>query len=147
NNMKVIFLQNVKKKGLKGEIKEINEGYARNFLFPKKLAIEATTQALKEMNSLNRGKIEHQKVEDSKIKKIVDVIKSGFVIKAKANEKNNLFKKITSKDVVSEIKKQTGSEIDSDYIVMSEIKEIGTYTIGIEKGEVKEKIDLTIEKE
>ena len=145
--MKVIFLQNVKKKGLKGEIKEINEGYARNFLFPKKLAIEATTQALKEMNSLNRGKIEHQKVEDSKIKKIVDVIKSGFVIKAKANEKNNLFKKITSKDVASEIKKQTGSEIDSDYIVMSEIKEIGTYKIGIEKGEVKEKIDLTIEKE
>jgi large subunit ribosomal protein L9 len=145
--MKVIFLQNVKKKGLKGEIKEINEGYARNFLFPKKLAIEATTQALKEMNSLNRGKIEHQKVEDSKIKKIVDVIKSGFVIKAKANEKNNLFKKITSKDVASEIKKQTGSEIDSDYIVMSEIKEIGKYKIGIEKGEVKEKIDLTIEKE
>ena len=145
--MKVIFLQNVKKKGLKGEIKDINEGYARNFLFPKKLAIEATTQALKEMNSLNRGKIEHQKVEESKIQKIIDVIKSGFTIKAKANEKNNLFKKITSKDIANEIKKQTGNEIDSDYIVMNEIKEIGTYKISIEKGGIKEKIDLIVNKE
>ena len=147
--MKVIFLQNVKKKGLKGEIKDINEGYARNFLIPQKLAVEATPEAIRKAESHKKGKSEHEKTEDSKMSNLLVNLKERgvFTIKTKANEKNHLFKKITNKDIAKEIEKQTKMKIPEGYIKMPEIKELGTYTITVENRGIKETVEIKIEKE
>lgn len=147
--MKVIFLQNVKKKGLKGEVKDISEGYARNFLIPGKLAIPATPEALRKLESLNKGKDDHQKNEDEKIQNLLLEIvgKSPFVIKVKANEKGHLFQKISSRNLKEEIEKVFQVDISESFIKMEEIKELGKYEICIDNTRVKEKFEISIEKE
>jgi len=147
--MKVIFLQNVKKKGLKGDVKEINEGYARNFLIPSKLAIEATPESLRKIESLNKGKKDHEKTEDDKVQNLILKLmeKGGVAMKVKANEKGNLFKKITSKDICLFIKKETGIVVPESYIKFSEIKELGQYEISVGNRGIEEKFSLKLEKE
>ena len=147
--MKVIFLQNVKKKGLKGEIKDINEGYARNFLIPGKLAIEATPEAIRKIESLNKGKEDHQKTEDERVEKLIlKLMEEGSInMKVKANEKGNLFKKTTNKDIANFIEKKTGVNIPESYIKTSEIKELGEYKIMIGNRGIEENFNLKVEKE
>lgn len=146
--MKVIFLQNVKKKGQKGEIKNVNEGYARNFLIPQGLAIEATPEAIRKANSLNRGEIEHKKAQEEKIKNSLSKIKdSQLVMMVRSNEKGHLFKKIGAKDISLEISKQTNGSIPEDFLKVSEIKELGEYDVLIDKDGVKAKFKLIIKSE
>ncbi len=147
--MKVIFLQNVKKKGLKGEVKDINEGYARNFLIPGKLAIEASPEALRKIESLKKGKEEHEKIEDSKIESLILKLmeKGSMVMKIKANEKGSLFKKITNKDISSFIQKETGINIQDSYVKSPDIKELGQYEIIIGNKGIEEKFNLKLERE
>jgi large subunit ribosomal protein L9 len=147
--MKVIFLQNVKKKGQKGEVKDMNEGYARNFLIPGKLAIEATPEALRKIESLNKGKQDHENTEKEKIQNLILVLmeKGSLVMKTKANEKGVLFKKITNKDIADFIQKETGTNIQSSYVKSSEIKELGEYEIVVGDLGIEEKFNLKIEKE
>lgn len=144
--MKVIFLQNVKKQGKKGEIKETGDGYARNFLIPQKLAIEATPEAIKKMQSLSEGKEIHAKTQENKILDLVDKIeKSGdFDIMANTNEKGVLFKKITSKDVSEEISNKFKEKIDFKIIQMGEIKQIGEYEFKIKLGQVEKNLKLLV---
>lgn len=147
--MKVIFLQNVKKKGQKGEVKDINEGYARNFLIPGKMAIEATPEALRKIESLNKGKQDHEKIEKEKIQNIILSLmeKGSLVMKTKANEKGNLFKKITNKDISDFIQKEIGLYIPSSAVKSPEIKELGEYEIVVGDLGVEEKFNLKLEKE
>mgnify|MGYP001470296537 CR=1 FL=1 len=147
--MKVIFLQNVKKKGLKGEVKDINEGYARNFLIPGKLAIEATPEAIRKIESLKKGKEDHQKNEDGKIEELVlKLMEQGSLhMKVKANEKGNLFKKITNQDILKLIQEKAGFEAPNSFVKNIEIKELGKYTLEIGKKGEEESIDLIVEKE
>ncbi len=147
--MKVIFLKNVKKQGLKGEIKDVNEGYARNFLIPGKHAVEATPEALRKIESLDKGKKEHQKTEDAKVENLIMTLmeKGSIVLKVKANEKGNLFKKITAKDITFSIYKQTGVEIPESYVQAPEIKGLGTHALTVGNSVIKEKFNLILEKE
>lgn len=127
--MKVILLQDVKGSGKKGELVNVSDGYARNFLLPKKLAKEANAQALNELKNAENSrqyKIETDKANANKAKEKLEdkVIK----ITAKAGKNNKLFGSVTSKEVSSEIKKQLGIDVDKRKVTLeSEIKAYGTY--------------------
>ena len=121
--MKVVLLQDVKSIGKKDTVAEVSDGYARNFLFPRKLAVEATSQAMnvvKTKESANR----HHKAEEiaaaNEVKAKIDG--KTVTIKAKAGKEGKLFGAVTSKDVADEIKKQLNVEIDKKKVVMNDIK-------------------------
>ncbi|MDQ5901646.1 MAG: large subunit ribosomal protein [Patescibacteria group bacterium] len=137
--MKVIFLQNVKKQGLKGEIKNAPDGYARNFLIPNKLAVEATKEALREFESLKKGKDDHNKKEEEKFKNIIGQIESlGLLkIKVKSNEKGHLFKRFTADDFVSSVMVLSKIDIPKQYIKLPDIKETGEHFVSIKDKKIK----------
>lgn len=137
--MKVIFLQNVKKQGLKGEIKNAPDGYARNFLIPNKLAIEATKEALREFESLKKGKEDHNKKEEERFNDILNQIQAfGLIkIKVKSNEKGHLFKKFTAADFSSSVLSSTKIDIPKEYIKLPDIKEIGEHQALIKDKKIK----------
>lgn len=125
--MKVILLQDVKGLGKKGEVVNASDGYARNFLFPKKAAIEATDgnmKTLKEQKNSQEMK-KQQEIDDAKdlAKKIE---KSPIEITAKAGEGGRLFGSVTSKDLAEMLEKQYKIKIDKRKIVLPEpIRELG----------------------
>ncbi len=105
--MKVIFQQDVKGKGKKGEIKEVSEGYARNFLFPKNIAVEANKGNMKQLELKKKGdekraEEEHQQALD--LKKELEALK--IELKAKSGEGGRLFGSITSKQIAQNLKSQ-----------------------------------------
>ena len=122
--MKVILKADVKSLGKKGELVNTSDGYARNFLFPKGLAVEANASAMNDFNNKEQAKKFH------KAEKIIDG--KTFCLKAKAGANGKLFGSITSKDVASKIKEELNIDIDKRKIDMSDIKAFGTV-----KAEVK----------
>ncbi len=129
--MKVIFIQDVKGQGKKGEEKNIADGYARNFLLPKGLAVEATAANL---NNL-KGQKESQAYKKEQEIKAAEEIKSkleGVTVKisAKAGENGKLFGSVTSKDIADTLKKQHNIDVDKRKIVLaSDIKTTGDITV------------------
>lgn len=127
--MKVIFLQDVAGSGKKGEVKEVKDGYARNFLLVKKLAVEANAE---NMNLLAGQKASAQHkidVEIAKAKQITEAV-SGKTYKLIANAGANgkLFGAITAKDIAAKLKQETGFDIDKKKITLSEeIKSFGSF--------------------
>lgn len=130
--MKVILLQDVKKIGKKGEVINASDGYARNFLFPKKLAEEATDSNLHILNNKKENERKQKLAEIEAAQKLASELK-GKVIKvtSKAGEGGKLFGAITSKDVAGLIKAQYKVEIDKKKIVMDTIKVAGGYEIEV----------------
>lgn len=132
--MKVILLQDIKSLGKKGELVEASDGYARNYLFPKKLAREANAQAMNEYKNAENSKnykIATQKAQAEQQKKMLEGKK--FVMTAKAGQGGRLFGSITAKQVAEEIKKRYSISVDKRKVVLEcDIKEFGTY-----KAEVK----------
>lgn len=126
--MDVILNQDVKSLGKKGQKVTVAEGYARNFLFPRKLAVEASAQAMTELK--NREASNQHKI-DMDIKNANDAAAklNGKEIKivAKGGSNGRLFGSITSKDIAEEMKKQFGIAIDKRKIVVNDIKQFGTY--------------------
>ena len=123
--MKVILKQDVKALGKKGDLVNASDGYARNFLFPKGLAVEANATAMNEFNSKETAKKFH-KAEEVKAA-TADAQKlegKTFKLKAKAGANGKLFGSVTSK--AAQIKKDLGVEIDKRKIVMDDIKTFGT---------------------
>ena len=113
--MKVIFLQDVKGKGEKGEVKEVAVGYAQNFLLKKGLAVEATPQAMSEL----RGKTNAKNKEDAeilaeaeKLKEIIEAEEFEVIIKSKAGEDSRLFGSIPSKQIADALEKQHNIKVD-----------------------------------
>lgn len=126
--MKVILLQDVKNVGKKGDVVTASDGYARNFLFPKKLAIEATQTSV-DINNQEKENQRRKKLEETEeAQRIADDLKEKeVVLKVKHGEGGKLFGAITSKDISSEIEKQLGYKFDKKKISVDTIKNLGVY--------------------
>ena len=127
--MKVILLQDVKGKGKKGQMLEVSDGYARNFMLPKKLAIEATPDAINTMRMNDKAtqeRIAREKAEAlATSKKLREMT---VVVKAKGGGAGRLFGSVTNAEIADALAKQ-GVKLDKRKIVLNEtIKNVGTYT-------------------
>lgn len=127
--MKVILLQDVKGSGKKGELVNVSDGYARNFLLPKKLAKEANSQAMNELKNAENAKqfkIETDKKAANEAKSKID--NKSLKITAKAGKEGKLFGSVTSKEISAELKNQFGISVDKRKISLAgDIKAFGTY--------------------
>ncbi len=147
--MRVILLKEVKKLGKTGDVKEVANGYARNFLIPRGLVVFATEKKLLELK--RRLEIETKKVQ-AELKKLKELAKklAGFKLKIspKARKSGKLFGSITPLRIIKLLQKE-GLEIKKDQIAFKEpIKEIGEYDITIDLGhDIKEKIKVIISRE
>ena len=131
--MKVILLEDVKSLGKKGEIVNVNDGYARNFILPKKLGLEATN---KNLNDLKLQKQNEEKVAQEILdaaKELAGKIEAGKVeVKIKTGEGGRTFGSVSSKEVAIAVKEQMGLDIDKKKIQMKEaIKSLGTHIVPV----------------
>ena len=131
--MKVILTQDIKGVGKKDEVINANDGYARNFLLTRKLAVEANTANMSQLKGRQDSanfKKEQEKEEASAIKEKLSKIM--LKINVKAGENGKIFGSITAKEIATELQKQYKIEVDKKKILLKEpIKEIGTFTIDI----------------
>ena len=145
--MKVILLQDVKGKGKKGQMLEVSDGYARNFMLPKKLAIEATPDAINTMRMNDKAtqeRIAREKAEAlATSKKLREMT---VVVKAKGGGAGRLFGSVTNAEVADALAKQ-GIKLDKRKIVLNEtIKNVGTYTATCKLGyEISAPLTVKIE--
>ena len=128
--MKVILTQDVKGKGKKGQMIEVSAGYARNFMLPKKMAIEATPDAINTMKMNDKAtqeRIAKEKAEElATYKKLRELI---VTVTAKGGGQGRLFGAVTNAEVATALEKQSGIKLDKRKIVLNEnIKNVGTYT-------------------
>jgi len=144
--MKVILLTDIPKVGNKYDVKDFKEGYAQNVLLSKGLAEIATPQALGRLTA-RRAQIDKAKEEEMKAfnELISSVNNKVITIKVKSNEKGHLFKAVSPRDVVEAIKQSSGVDVDEDTLVMEHIKELGTYSVVIKKGDRKGKCQIVVE--
>lgn len=131
--MKVIFLKDVKGTAKIGEIKEVSEGYARNFLISKGLAKEANQSNLNDFKQQEKSKeLKAQKDEDEAVALGAKLKDAQVTIYAKAGEGGKLFGAITSKDIAEQMKKQHNVEFDKRKILLTDpIKTLGTITVEV----------------
>ncbi len=130
--MKVVLLADVKGQGKKGELCNVSDGYARNFLFPKNLAIEANAAAMSELKSREEAKVHHKNEEIAAAKDIASKLEGKTVtIKAKAGANGKLFGSVTSKEISAEIGKTLGITVDRKKMTVADIKNFGEYTAEI----------------
>lgn len=132
--MKVILTQDVKAQGKKGDLINVSDGYARNFLFPKGLAVEASKQALNELEGKNAAQQFHKNVEEQKARNIADRLKEvEVVLTAKAGNGGRLFGSVTSKDVATALEAQTGIKVDKRKIDLPDgIKSCGSVDVKVQ---------------
>lgn len=148
--MKVILLEDVKSLGKKGEIVQVNDGYARNFILPKKLGLEATG---KNLNDLKLQKNNEKKVAAENLaaaQELAKKIESGKVILAiKIGEGGRAFGSVSSKEIAQAVSDQLGLEIDKKKIQLKEtIRTLGTHEVDVKvHPEVTAKIKVVIEEE
>ena len=130
--MKVVLLADVKGHGKKGELCNVSDGYARNFLFPKKLAVEANSTAMNELKNREESKAHHIAEEKKAAEDIAAKLNGGqVVITAKAGASGKLFGAVTSKEIAGAIKDTYGIEIDRRKMNVADIKQFGEYTAEI----------------
>lgn len=148
--MKVILIQNVKKLGQKGEVKEVAVGYARNFLIPQKLAVQATQLALEQVNQQVQEKQADDQKQKTKEQILFDKINNLKIeINAKANEQGSLFAGIKEKDIAFELAKNNIDIIKDQIKIKKPIKEVGEHKVGVEFkdiGEAKLKVNIKAKK-
>lgn len=143
--MKVILLEDVKALGKKGEIVNVNDGYARNFILPKKLGLEATG---KNLNDLKLQKANEEKVAQEQLeaaKALAEKIEAGKVtLQIKVGEGGRTFGSVSSKEVAHAVKEQMGYDIDKKKIQLKEaIKTLGTHIVQV-KLHIKVTADLKV---
>lgn len=128
--MKVILLKDVKGSGKQGDVINVSDGFARNFLFPKQLAKQATNSAINEINA----KKESQRIKDAELKAAAERLASGMdslavTIYAKTGESDRLFGSISTSDIAKALKKEHKIDVDKKKITLNEhIKVLGEYS-------------------
>ena len=146
--MKVILQQDVKGQGKKGQMIEASDGYARNFLLPRKLAVEANADNVNKMKMQDKAKREREAAEKAEAEETARRLKECVVkISAKAGAGGRLFGAVTSKEIADGLKAQFGIEINKAKIVQDEpIKSFGTYELKCKLGyEVTGTLRVTVE--
>ena len=131
--MKVILLEDVKSLGKKGEIVNVNDGYARNFILKKNLGLEATGKNLNDLKlqQQNAAKVAKEKLEAAQAL-AKDLEDKSVTVKIQAGVEGKVFGSISSKEIALEAKKQLGLDIDKKKIVIPDaIKSLGTYNVNI----------------
>lgn len=131
--MEVILLQDVKSLGKKGERVTVNDGYARNFILPKKLGLEANAKNLNDLKlqKANEEKLAKEQLEAAKVLK-VEVEKTPVRLTIKTGEGGKLFGSVSTKEIAQAVKQQLGLEIDKKKMVMPEpIKTLGSHIIQV----------------
>ena len=131
--MKVILIEDVKSLGKKGEIVNVNDGYARNYVLPKKLGLEANSKNLNDLKlqKKNDEKVAKEKLDAAKAlaKQIED---KEIVVKLEAGTSGKVFGSVSSKEIANEVKKQLDLEIDKKKItIVDPIKSLGNYNVKI----------------
>ena len=145
--MKVIFNVDVKGQGKKGEMKEVSEGYGRNYLLPRKLATEATADninALKLKEKAKAAQIAKEKAQAAEYAEKLSAVQ--VMIRAKAGGSGKLFGAVTSQEISDALKEQFGMDIEKNKIVQSEpIKAYGSYTVKAKLGyEISANINVLV---
>ena len=126
--MKIVLTQDVKALGKKGEMVNVAEGYARNFLFPRKLAVEANAQAMAELKNREDAAKHKIDVDTATAKKAAALLEGQTVrLIAKAGSQGRLFGSVTSKEVADQLHKNLDVEVDKRKITIEDIKAYGTY--------------------
>ena len=148
--MKVILLQDVKGKGKKGQMIEVSDGYARNFMLPRKVAIEATADAVNTMRMNDKApaeRIAREKAEALDTSKKLREL--TVVVKAKGGGAGRLFGSITNQEIADALKASAGVALDKRKIVISDpIKTVGTHTVTCKLGyEITAPLTVKIEEE
>lgn len=130
--MKVVLLQDVKGLGKKGELVNTSDGYARNFLFPRKLAMEANSQAMSELKNREAAEKHRIDMEIAAAKASAEKLEGKTVrLTVKAGANGKLFGSVTPKDVAAAIAQQFSIELDKRKVVVEDIKAFGTYPVEV----------------
>lgn len=131
--MKVILLEDEKKLGKKGDIVEVSDGYARNFVLPKKLGVEATGKNMNDLKLQNANKERIAKENLDAAKAFAEQMeKEQVMVSIKGGEGGRTFGSVSSKEIAQAYKEQCGKEIDKKKIILPEpIKSFGVYEIGV----------------
>ena len=148
--MKVILQQDVKGQGKKGQMIEASDGYARNFLLPRKLAVEATADNVNKMKMQDKARRAQEAAEKAEAQAIAEKLKSCTVkLTARAGSGGRLFGAVTSKEIADALKEQYGLEISKAKLVQEEpIKSFGTYELKCKLGyEVSGTVKVTVAEE
>ena len=134
--MKVILQQDVKGQGKKGQMVEVSDGYARNFLLPRKLAVEATAENVNTMKMQDKAKAARLAEEKAAAQALAERLEGVQVkIKARAGQGGKLFGSITSKEISEELKAQFGLDVGKSKIVLSDpIKSFGAFDVKCKLG-------------
>ena len=148
--MKVIFNTDVRGQGKKGELKEVSDGYARNYLLPRKLAAEATADninALKQREKARARQIELEKAQAAENAKKLEGVQ--VIVRAKAGEKGKLFGAVTSAEISKALREQFDIDIEKNKIGQGEpIKTFGAYSVKAKFGyEINGTINLLVVEE
>jgi large subunit ribosomal protein L9 len=143
--MKVLFLKDVPKIGKKYEVKEVSDGYARNFLFPRKMAEPATKETETKISKMRNEMAEMKKVdEDLLMKNLETLAQTAITMQGKANEKGHLFAAIHKEEIISELRK-SGISVPAEYIMFGKpIKETGEHLVSFSVGGKQGFFKLTV---
>ena len=145
--MKVILLQDVKALGKKGEVVNVNDGYARNFILPKKLGVEANGKNLNDLKlqKNNEAKVAQEHLDAAK--KLAEELKAGkVVLTMKVGEGGRTFGSVSSKEIAEAVKEQMHLDIDKKKIQLKEqIKTLGTHIVSVKlHPEVTAELNVTV---
>lgn len=135
--MKVIFIKELPGTGKQGEIKEVKDGYARNYLIPRGFAIEATEENIRRLERENEISSARKKKELTRAKEIKKIVEEGSItIMSKAGQDEKLFGAITAEDIAQALLEQKNVEIDKHQILLEQpIKKLGVYKVPVRTGE------------
>ena len=145
--MKVVFLADVKGQGKKDQIKEVSDGYARNFLLPKKLAAPADAKVMNEIKNKEASKFHKIEVEKAEANALAEKLKTAMVkITAQAGADGRLYGSVTSKDITDALQKQFGIVIDKRKLSLPDpIKAFGVYSIDVKLyTEISGKVNVSV---
>ncbi|HOB19388.1 MAG TPA: 50S ribosomal protein L9 [Candidatus Atribacteria bacterium] len=131
--MKVILLKDVKGQGKAGEVKNVSDGYARNFLIPNKLAVEATDKNLSELKARQASEEHRRQQELAEARALAEKISNvEVIIKAKCGDNGKLFGSVTNKEIADALKAQHALDVDKKKIVLPDpIRNLGDFTLDV----------------